>query len=163
MDMGMLHLDTRLVFQAFRLAGGRAQLPFLDARVVNFFCSLPYSARAFYREPKHVIRDQIRRQNLVYKDKSGDDPTSAHPANMVSPDELLLRGSLGAYFRDLLRDCTFPDRVPGIFELIDECYFSAQVRSFRNGDNGTNYKFISKLAALESWSQAVKRHRSTTL
>jgi hypothetical protein len=155
MDMGMLHLDTRLVFQAFRLAGGKAQLPFLDSRVVNFFCSLPYSARAFYREPKHIIRDQFRRQKLLYEAKSGEDPASAHSGNVIPADQLLLGGSLGAYFRDLLRASKLPDRVPGMFELIDEQYFSDQIRSFRNGENGCNYRFISKLAALEFWSQTI--------
>jgi Asparagine synthase/Glutamine amidotransferase domain len=162
MDMGMLHLDTRLVFQAFRLAGGKAQLPFLDSRVVNFFCSLPYSARAFYREPKHIIRDQFRRQKLLYKDKS-EDVACARSGNAVPVDQLVLGGSLGAYFRDLLCACKLPDRVPGMFELIDERYFSDQIRSFRNGNNGCNYRFISRLAALELWSQTVPVQKSIFL
>jgi hypothetical protein len=148
------------VFQAFRLAGGKAQLPFLDARVVNFFCSLPYSARAFYRGPKQVIRDQFRRQKLRYEDNSGEGPAIAHSRSAVSPDALLLQGSLGDYFRGLLRECTLPDRVPGMFELVDEHYFSDQVRSFRKGDGGFDGKFISKLAALEFWSQTASGQQS---
>jgi hypothetical protein len=163
MDMGMLHLDTRLVYHAFRLAEGKAQLPFLDSRVVNFFCSLPYSARAFYREPKHIIRDQFRRQKLLYEDKSGDNPATARPQNAAPAEELLLKGSLGAYFRDLLRECTLPDRVPGMFDLIDEHYLSDQIRSFCNGNGDTNYRFISRLAALELWSQTVSGKKSVLL
>jgi hypothetical protein len=159
MEMGMLHLDTRLIFQAFRLTGGKARLPFLDSRVVNFFCSLPYSARVFYREPKHVIRDQFRRQKLLQEAKSRDS-ASACPRNVATAGELLLQGSLGAYFRELLGRYTLADRAPGIFELVDEGYFFHQVRSFRNGDRSANHCFISKLAALELWSQAVSGRNS---
>ena len=152
MDMCMLHLDTRLVLQIFRLTKGKAHLPFLDARVVNFFCSLPYSARAFYREPKHVIRDQFRSKNLLHV-ASNHRAVSARDGNIVPADELLLRGSLGAYFRDLLRDCTLPNRVHSIFDIVDEGYFFNQLSTFIRGNAGTNYTFISKLAALELWHQ----------
>ena len=77
--------------------------------------------------------------------------------------ELLLRGSLGAYFRDLLRECTLPGRVSGMFELIDEQYLADQIRCFRNGDGKTNYGFISRLAALELWSRTVTGQKSIPL
>ena len=130
LDMVMLHLDTRPVFQVFRIAGGSAQLPFLDSRVVNFFCSLPYSARAFWRKPKSVIANQFERQNLVRAKKTAA-PSSASP--FCSPEQLLLSGSLGAYFRELLGRHTIPDRAPGLFDVLDERFFHDQIQRFRTG------------------------------
>ncbi|MGA8028868.1 MAG: hypothetical protein WB992_17135, partial [Bryobacteraceae bacterium] len=160
MEMVMLHLDTRLLFQVFRLTGGNGELPFLDARIVNFFCSIPYSARSIFRQPKHVIRDQFQRHKLARQLSRGNEKPSVVPKATEGPEVLLLRGSLGAYFRELLGECTLPDRVPGIFELIDERYFTNQIRSFRNEDSSTDYAFITRLAALELWSQVISKRRS---
>jgi hypothetical protein len=149
MDMNMLHLDSRLLFHIYRQEGGRAQLPFMDARVVTFFGSMPYSARAFYREPKHVIRCQLRRQGMKYTPR----PSETKPSSK-SQEQLLLEGTLGDYYRSLLRQPTFLNRSPRLFEFVDESHFEKQVTAFRNG-RLVDYQFISKLGALEMWSRAL--------
>ena len=149
MDMNMLHLDSRLLFHVYRQEGGRAQLPFMDARVVTFFGSMPYSARAFYREPKHVIRCQLRRQGMKYTPR----PSETAPSSK-SQEQLLLEGTLGEHYRSLLRQPTFLNRSPRLFEFVDESYFEKQLTAFRNG-RVADYQFISKLGALEMWSQAL--------
>jgi hypothetical protein len=153
LEMVMLHLDSRLVFHAFRLEGGKAQLPFLDTRIVNFFTSLPYGYRAFYRAPKYIIRTQLRHKDMcVPANLNGRNakPSTTQP----SIEQLMLGGSLGAYVRGLLHDFTFADRVSGLFDLVDERYVHDQLASFRKGERGTDYKFISRLAALELWSRS---------
>jgi hypothetical protein len=150
MDMNMLHLDSRLLFHVYRQAGGRAQLPFMDARVVTFFGSLPYSARAVYREPKYVISSQLRREGMRYRPKPSSNRNS-HRSK--SQEQLLLDGTLGAYYRDLLRQPTLPNRAPGFFEFVDEKYFDEQVTAFRKTKKEVDYRFISKIGTLEAWSR----------
>jgi hypothetical protein len=149
LDMNMLHLDSRLLFHVYRQEGGRAQLPFMDARVVTFFGSMPYSARAFYREPKHVIRCQLRRQGMKYTPRPSETKASSK-----SQEQLLLEGTLGDYYRSLLRQPTFLSRSLRLFEFVNESYFEKQLTAFRNG-RVVDYQFISKLGALEMWSQAL--------
>jgi hypothetical protein len=156
MDMNMLHLDSRLLFHVYRQEGGRAQLPFMDARVVTFFGSMPYSARAFYRAPKHVIRCQLNRRGMKYTPR----PSETKPSSK-SQEQILLEGTLGAYYRDLLRQPSFLNRVPGLFEFIDEALFATQLTAFRDG-KAVNYPFISKLGALEMWSQALSARPKET-
>ncbi len=153
MDMVMLHLDTRLVFHVFRLNRGKAEMPFLDSRVVNFFANLPNSARAIHLQPKHVIRQQFKRRNLV---RSEGQRISMHRGAAIktkSLEELLLGGARGAHFRELLGGPTILGRVPGLFDLVDETYISHQIQSFRAARSGVDYKFIGRLAALESCSR----------
>lgn len=150
-DMVMLHLDTRLVFHAFRLSQMRAELPFLDARVVNFFVSMPYSARSILRKPKHVIHAQVRNRKL--KCANANRKEMSMQGN--SADHLLLDGSLGAHFRDLLAEPEALNQVKGIFDYMDESYAFEQMRQFRDGGSGLNAKFISRLAALESWQRLI--------
>ncbi|HKV27017.1 MAG TPA: asparagine synthase-related protein [Candidatus Acidoferrales bacterium] len=153
MDMVMLHLDTRLVFHVFRIGGGAGEMPFLDSRVVNFFASLPVSARAFYREPKHIIREQFRRRNLA---RIEDEPVASNGESVArtqSLEQLLLSGTLGAYFRELLRAPSVLQNVPGLFDYVDESYLFRQLEAFVRNMGGADGKFISRLAALESWSR----------
>jgi Glutamine amidotransferase domain/Asparagine synthase len=162
MDMVMLHLDTRLVLHAFRLGGGNAELPFLDSRMVKLFASLPYSARAFYRRPKYVIDAQFGKHGYARADRvkrNGTNRQSQPPGsrNAASFEELLLAGSLGAYFRELLGERSALDHVPGACEFIDEGYFERQMRAFRLGLAGVDYKFISRVAALELWSRTCQQ------
>jgi hypothetical protein len=156
MDMNMLHLDSRLLFHVYRQEGGRAQLPFMDARVVTFFSSLPYGARAIYREPKHVIRCQLRRQGMRYRPKP---PSNGNCHCPKSQEELLLEGTLGTYYRELLRQPTLPNRAPGLFQFVDEQYFSEQLAGFRKGKGKIDYRFISKVGTLEVWSRALASGR----
>ncbi|MGH9729327.1 MAG: asparagine synthase-related protein [Candidatus Acidiferrales bacterium] len=153
MDMVMLHLDTRLVFHAFRLARGEAAMPFLDSRVVNFFASLPDSARAICREPKHIIREQFRRRKLVRVEDARTETNRKSGATSKSLEQVLLRGTLGAYFRELLKAPSVAGNVPGLFDYVDESYLFTQVRAFARDTSGVDYKFISRLAALELWSR----------
>jgi hypothetical protein len=155
MDMNMLHLDSRLLFHIYRQEGGRAQLPFMDARVVTYFGSLPYSARAIYREPKHVVRALLRRNGMRYRAR----PERSGSKYSKSQEQILLEGTIGCYYRELLRTPTFPDRAPGLFELLDEQYFSKQVASFVNGNGAINYRFIAKAGTLEVWSRALAARR----
>jgi Asparagine synthase len=150
MDMNMLHLDSRLLFHTYREEGGRAQLPFMDARFVTLFGSLPYSARACYRKPKHVIYCQLERKEMKYAPKPRRKLSSA-PAQ--SPEQLLLEGTIGAYYRDLLHHATFPDRSPTLFSCLSEQYFERQTKAFRNGDANFDHRFIAKLGSLEVWSR----------
>ena len=152
MDMNMLHLDSRLLFHAYREEGGRAQLPFMDARLVTFFGGIPYSARAWYRAPKHVIHCQLRRKEMKYAPKPHRKISSA-PAKSL--EHLLLEGTIGAYYRDLLRQPTFPDRSPALFEYLDEQYFERQMKAFRFGGASVDHKFIAKLGSLEVWSRTL--------
>jgi hypothetical protein len=159
MDMVMLHLDSRLLFHIYRLEGGRAQLPFMDARIVNFFAQLPYGARAIWREPKHVIRSEMRRKGMT------SPPATKPPSrpSTKSQEELLLGGSMGRLFRELLAGPTFVNRVPGLFELLDEDYFESQIESFRKGEPGVNFKFVAKVGTLEMWSQALAERKTNAL
>lgn len=157
MDMCMLHLDARLGLHAMRLSGGNLQFPYLDCRIVNFFADLPYSLRAFYRQPKHVIHLQFKKRGYTapkFTDRrhSHGRLASAPPADATSSEELLLKGTLGVYFRDLLRDSNLPDCTPELWRLIDESYVEDQIRKFRSDSPGVNYKFIARLAAFEQWS-----------
>ncbi|MBV9302339.1 MAG: hypothetical protein JOY62_17940 [Acidobacteriaceae bacterium] len=148
MDMVMLHLDSRLLFHLYRSEGGIMQLPFMDARVMNFFGSIPYSARALYREPKHLIRAQLRRPGMIYQAKK-----RTYNASSMLPEDLLLSGVIGEHFRNLLRELTLPDRIPGLFDLIDESYFSKQVNAFCRREQCADARFISRIAALEIWAR----------
>jgi hypothetical protein len=156
MDMNMLHLDSRLLFHAYRQEGGRAQLPFMDARAVTYFGSLPYSARAIYREPKHVIRALLRRNGMRYRPR----PAEAASKCSKSQEQLLLEGTIGAYYRELLRTPAFPDRVPQVFHFLDEQYFEKQVANFISGKGRVNHRFIAKVGTLEVWSRALSQRRS---
>jgi Asparagine synthase/Glutamine amidotransferase domain len=155
MDMVMLHLDSRLLFHLYRSEGGLMQLPFMDARVVNFFGSLPYSARAVYREPKHLIRAQLRRPGMIYASKK-------RTYNLCSmlPEDILLSGAVGEHFRSLLRELTLPNRIPGLFDIIDESYFTKQINAFCRRERRVNARFISKIAALEVWSRALNTNNA---
>lgn len=152
LDMVMLHLDTRLVCHAFSLEGMRAELPFLDTRVVNYFFSLPNSARSLLREPKHVVRSQVRRHKSRPSRIRGTTPGTAMGK---SADELLLSGSIGAHCRDLLNDPGVLNQVHGIFEYVDERYAFEQIRGFKKCETSVSVKFISRLAALEKWSRLI--------
>ncbi|HLJ41189.1 MAG TPA: asparagine synthase-related protein [Candidatus Acidoferrales bacterium] len=154
MDMVMLHLDTRLVFHAFRLAGGEAAMPFLDSRVVNFFASFPDSVRAIYREPKHIIREQFRRRKLAGATDAPVELNRESAAGTKSMEHILLSGSLGAYFRELLRAPSVIENLPELFDYVDEAYLFRQMESFAQNAGGIDCKFISRLAALELWSRA---------
>jgi len=152
MDMCMLHLDCRQNFHLFQLAGGAAELPFLDTRIVEFFCSLPPGARAWYRRPKQVIRSAV------------DDLNSAHAQVASLPEyrcpsveEILLGGSLGRHLRRLLEYPRALDRAPGIFELLSEPYVDRAIRSFRRGEPTTDFRLVSRLAALEEWTRCPAR------
>jgi hypothetical protein len=154
MDMVMLHLDTRLALHALRLGCANPELPFLDSRVVNFFAGLPYSARAFYRRPKYVIDAQFKKRNYVRTDAVESRESQAPRSQRTdSFEEILLAGSLGAYFRELLRRRNALDHVPGLDDFIDEGYFERQVRGFLLGQVGVDYKFVCRIAALELWTQ----------
>lgn len=155
LDMVMLHLDTRLVFHAFRLEQMVAELPFLDPRVVNVFVSLPNSARSIFREPKHVIRAQIRKRNVGRLIGNAGKAKSTPVGAERDAEGLLLSGSLGAYFRDLLSETGALYRMPRIFNYLEEGYALEQIRRFRLGEPGVNSKFVSRLAALEVWSQMI--------
>jgi hypothetical protein len=156
MDMNMLHLDSRLLFHVYRQEGGRAQLPFMDARAVTYFGSLPYSARAIYREPKHVIRALLRRNGMRYRPR----PDQGSSKCSKSQEQLLLEGTIGAYYRELLRAPVFPDRVPRIFEFLDEQYVGKQLTSFVSGKGRPDYRFIAKAGTLEVWSRALSQRQS---
>jgi hypothetical protein len=156
MDMNMLHLDSRLLFHIYRQEGGRAQLPFMDARVVTFFSSLPYGARAIYREPKHVIRCQLRRPGMRYQPKPAANGISCESK---CQEQLLLEGTLGAYYRSLLRQPTLLDRAPGLFEFVDERHFSEQLSAFHKGKGKIDYRFLAKIGTLEVWSRALASRR----
>jgi hypothetical protein len=149
MDMNMLHLDSRLLFHTYRLSGLSAGLPFMDARVVNYFGSLPYSARAFYHRPKHVVRQQIRAQHMV---------TAGCPAMPPgkTQEQLLLQGPLGEYIRKLLGDLSFLRRLPRNHGIIEMNYVEGQIQNFiRGGAEPYDAKLISKLATLEVWSRSL--------
>jgi hypothetical protein len=158
MDMVMLHLDSRLLFHIYRLEGGSAELPFMDARVVNFFVNLPYTCRPIWREPKHIIRAEFRKQRTV----SFKAPNAAVP-NGKSPEELLLAGSIGAFFRELLAGPTFVDRVPGVFTLLDNAYLEDQIQLFRKCRPGVNSRFIAKVGTIELWSRALAKKNTMVL
>ncbi len=72
----------------------------MGGRVVNFFGSLPYSARAFYREPKHVIRCQLWREGIIYRPTLSQ---NGEPTPSKSQEQFLVEGTLGTYYRELLR------------------------------------------------------------
>lgn len=148
MDMVMLHLDSRLIFHTLGQTGGRVRLPFLDSRIVNFFGSLPYSARAWYRSAKDVVRSQPAVRRRV-------EPMPTVPLRTDSPgvDEVLLRGSLGEHFRSMFKDLSFIDRTPGLFDYLDERYFGHEMRAFQRGDQLRDFRLINKIASLEHWAR----------
>jgi hypothetical protein len=150
LDMNMLHLDSRLLFHVYRLEGASAALPFMDARIVNFFGNIPYSARSILREPKHLVRNQLRRPGMAHVPL----PPLPEPK---SQEQLLLEGSLGSYLREVVGNLTFLNRAPGLLEFIDQSYLEDQIHGFRVGRPGVNAKLISKLAAIEHWSRAMDR------
>jgi hypothetical protein len=158
MDMNMLHLDSRLLFHIYRQEGGRAQLPFMDARAVTYFGSLPASARAIYREPKHVIRALLRRNGMRYRPR----PSGGAAAKCAkSQEQILLEGAIGAWYRELLRTPALPGRAPGLFDIIDEQFFETQIRNFVAGKGRTSYRFIAKLGSLEVWSRALAQRQAS--
>lgn len=126
-------------------------MPFLDSRVVNFFVSLPNSARRLHHEPKHVIQAQFEKPNMI-RFADGERSRREHKeVAAASSEELLLHGTLGEYLREILATPTFAHQVPGIFEFIDENYLSSQLDAFIRSAPGINYKFMSRLGALEMW------------
>lgn len=155
MDMCMLHLDTRLALHAMRLCGGNLEFPFLDSRVVKVFAELPYSARALYRKPKYVIHAQFEKygyKRVEFIDRENPNERSGDwSGRSASSDELLLKGTLGAYIRDLLRDGRLFDQSPELLRLIDPAYVERQARAFQADSPDVNYKFITRIAALEQW------------
>ncbi len=157
MDMCMLHLDTRLTLHAMRLCGGDMQFPFLDCRIVKFFANLPYLRRAFYRRPKHVIHAQFEKHGYAQPEFANRGAPTGIPhgagAGSASSEELLLKGTLGVYFRELLRAGKLFELAPELCRLIDEAYVDRQVRAFQAGSPRVNYKFIARIAALEQWCQ----------
>ena len=161
LDMCMLHLDTRLVFHAIRLGGGHAEMPYLDSRIVNLFVNLPYRLRAFYRRPKHIIRKQFARHGALYEKQLTSNmiaPTRTHGQGRThSFETLLLGGTLGHYFRELLKSPTALARVPRLFEFVDEQYLEKQRQSFLRGQADADHKLISRMAALELWSRKLNR------
>lgn len=161
LDMCMLHLDTRLVFHAIRLGGGHAEMPYLDSRIVNLFVNLPYRLRAFYRRPKHIIRKQFARHGALYEKQLTSNmiaPRRTHGQGRThSFETLLLGGTLGHYFRELLKSPTALARVPRLFEFVDEQYLEKQRQSFLRGQADADHKLISRMAALELWSRKLNR------
>jgi Asparagine synthase/Glutamine amidotransferase domain len=155
LDMVMLHLDSRLVFHAFRANGGRAHLPFLDARVMNFFCSIPYSARAFYRQPKDLIRSQPLLKAILGEASQASE-RYADRRGATGVEELLLRGSLGTHFGELLKAPSFLSLVPELLDFVDEAYLTGQLSAFRAGRSGVDYKLIGKIVALERWVRSLQ-------
>lgn len=153
MDMGMLHLDTRLVVHVLRLGGGTAELPFLDSRVVKFFASLPYKARSIYRRPKWVIERQFAERGYVRHGAELPLPSN-ESSRAVSFEKLLMSGSLGSYFRELLSMHSVFDKASGLMDFIEKDYCERQLRAFQQGLAGVNCKFIARVAALHVWSQA---------
>jgi Asparagine synthase len=155
MDMVMLHLDSRLIFHALGASGGRVRLPFLDSRMVNFFGSLPYCARACYRSAKDVVRSQPAVRRLA-----GQKPTAPRPqrldetgADEPGVDEVLLRGSLGEHFRSMFKGLTFINRTPNLFDYLDERHFDKQISAFQRGDRLIDFRLINKIASLEHWAR----------
>lgn len=157
MNMCMLHLDTRLTLHAMRLCGGEMQFPFLDCRIVKLFANLPYLMRAFYRRPKYVIHAQFGKHGYARPEITKRQALSGGPARAAarsaSSDELLLKGTLGVYFRGLLRAGKLFELAPELCRLIDEAYVDDQLRAFQAGLPGVNFKFITRIAALEQWCQ----------
>lgn len=157
MNMCMLHLDTRLTLHAMRLCGGDMQFPFLDCRIVRLFANLPYSLRAFCQQPKHVIHAQFEKHGYTRAEIANRKALRGEPSRVTggsaSSDELLLKGALGAYFRELLRAGKLFELGPALCWLIDEAYVDRQVRAFQAGLPSINHKFIARIAALEQWCQ----------
>lgn len=160
MNMCMLHLDTRLTLHTMRLCGGDMQFPFLDCRIVRLFANLPYSMRAFYRRPKYVIRTQFDKHNYVRPEnanrKALRDERRPVGAGSASSEELLLKGALGIYFRELIRVGKQFESALELYRLIDERYVADQIRAFQLDLPGVNYKLIGRIAALEQWCQMCK-------
>jgi hypothetical protein len=150
LDMNMLHLDSRLLFHVYRMEGASAALPFMDARIINFFGNLPYSARPIWREPKHLVRNQLRRPGMTYVPL----PPLPEPK---SQEQLLLEGSLGSYLREVIRNLTFLNRAPRLLDFVDQRYLETQIKAFVAGDTHVNAKLIAKLSAIEHWSRAMDR------
>ena len=153
MDMVMLHLDSRLIFHALGVSGGRVRLPFLDARMVNLFGSLPYSARPWYRSAKDVVRSQptVRRQvgQMPAVPPSGADAGAADSG----VDEVLLRGSLGEHFRSMFKDLSFIERTPGLLDYLDKRHLEQELTAFQRGARLRDFRLINKIASLEHWAR----------
>lgn len=129
-------------------------MPFLDSRVVNFFASVPDSVRTVYREPKHIIREQFRRRELAGATDAPVELNRESVAVTKSMEQLLLSGSMGAYFRELLRAPSVTENIPELFDYVDEAHLFRQMELFGKDAGGVDYKFISRLAALELWSRS---------
>jgi hypothetical protein len=155
--MVMLHLDTRVVYQAFSIMGGQSFLPFLTARMVNYFVSIPYSARPIWKKPKWVITEARRRLELKPPSVAREQRSSERE---TTQEELLLRGSLGDYFRQLLASPAFPVVAPELMKLLNQRYLDEQLSGFRKGNAHVDAKLIFKLAALETWLRALGSGRS---
>jgi hypothetical protein len=156
MDMVMLHLDSRLIFHTLGATGGRVRLPFLDSRMVNFFGSLPYSARACYRSAKDVVWSQPGVRRLAEQMPTASSQRADAGAD-PGVDEVLLRGSLGEHFRSMFKDLSFVDRTPGLFDYLDQRHFDEQVRAFRRGERLRDFRLINKIASLEHWARQLSR------
>jgi hypothetical protein len=155
MDMVMLHLDSRLIFHTLGATGGRVRLPFLDSRMVNFFGSLPYSARACYRSAKDFVRSQPALGRLAKQMPTAPSQRADAGADAPGVDEVLLRGSLGEHFRSMFKDLSFIDRTPGLFDYLDQRHFDGQVRAFQRGERLRDFRLINKIASLEHWARQV--------
>lgn len=155
MNMCMLHLDTRLTLHAMRLCGGEMQFPFLDCRIVRFFADLPYSMRAVYRRPKYVIHAEFEKHGCKLPKAANRQVLRGEPlqrtAGSASSGELLLKGALGVYFRELLSVGKLFELAPELCRLVDERHVANQIRAFQLDLPGVNYKFIARIAALEQW------------
>lgn len=155
MNMCMLHLDTRLTLHAMRLCCGEMQFPFLDCRIVRFFADLPYSMRALYRRPKYVIHAEFEKHGYGRPKVANRQVLRGEPlqrtAGSASSGELLLKGALGVYFRELLSVGKLFELAPELCRLVDERHVANQIRAFQLDLPGVNYKFIARIAALEQW------------
>jgi hypothetical protein len=151
LNMVMLHLDARLVFRAASMMGGNAFMPFLTARMVNYFMSLPYSARPLWKRPKWII-DETRRR---YLPSARSAPPLNDDSNDKSVEAILLEGSLGEYFRQLLATPSFPALGPGVMSLLCEGYLDDQLHRLQKRSEGIDAHLIFKLAALETWSRSL--------
>ncbi|MGB7722565.1 MAG: asparagine synthase-related protein, partial [Bryobacteraceae bacterium] len=159
LNMCMLHLDTRVVFRAASMMGGQAFMPFLTARMVNYFMSLPYSARSLLKPPKWVIAETRRR----YLPSVGITTPPNDDYNDKSVETLLLDGSLGEYFRQILAAPSFPSLGPAVMTLLREDYLEEQLRRLKRRSEGTDARLIIRLAALETWSRSLSTTQPHTL
>ena len=159
LNMVMLHLDARVVFRAASMMGGQAFMPFLTARMVNYFMSLPYSARSLLKPPKWVIAETRRR----YLPSADTTTPPNDDYNDKSMETLLLEGSLGEYFRQILAAPSFPSLGPAAMSLLSEGYLDDQLRRLQKRSEGIDARLIFKLAALEIWSRSLGTTQPHTL